>query len=347
MAPEKASVQCRPTIADRTRVIVTGTRNHPPLAILLAVIAAAGLLVLLLGPIAWWAAPVAGLRGLARANVLNATRQTLLAAVGGLAVLTGLGFTARTYYLTRRGQLTERYSKAISQLASDKLTERLGGIYALEHLMVESERDHDTVIEVLAAFIRENATTVHPAWVEEPLPVPDVTPPRPTTDVQAALTVLCRRPERTERSRISLRRTDLRGADLTDGRLGRADLFGAALQRAFLNRADLADARLTGAHLQEARLSLADLRDADITDAQLQRATLYGARMQHAYLYGSDLSGASLSSAHLEGAHLCDADQGRPATVEGAALASAYVDNETHMTEQQRDTMNAVRLQPR
>jgi hypothetical protein len=134
-------------------------------------------------------------------------------------VLAGLGFSARTYYLTRRGQLTDRYSKAITQLASDKLAERLGGIYALEHLMVESERDHDTVIEVLAAFIRENTAAVHPAWMDEPLPEPEVIPPRPATDVQAALTVLCRRPERAERSRISLRRTDLRGRTSPTGAL--------------------------------------------------------------------------------------------------------------------------------
>lgn len=69
--------------------------------------------------------------------------------------------------------------------------------------------------------------------------------------------------------------------------------------------------------------------------------------MQHAHLVGSDLTGAQLSSAHLEEAHLCDADQQRPATVEGGALASACADDGTHLTEQQRDTMNTARLQPR
>jgi hypothetical protein len=40
-------------------------------------------------------------------------------------------------------------------------------------------------------------------------------------------------------------------------------------------------------------------------------------------------------------------DQGRQATVEGHALASAYVDDETHTTERQRETMNAARARPR
>ena len=105
METGQTSAQRLQTAANRTRAVATVVRNHPPLAVLLSVIIAAGFLVLLLGPVAWWAAPVAGLRGLDRADVLNATRQILLAAVGGLAVLTGLGFTARTYYLTRRGHL--------------------------------------------------------------------------------------------------------------------------------------------------------------------------------------------------------------------------------------------------
>lgn len=155
-------------------------RRHPLLASLLAAIATAGFLIMLLGPIALWAAPTGGLEGRDRADVLNTTRQILLAAVGGLAVITGLAFTARTYYLTRRGQLTDRYTRAITQLASDKLAERLGGIYALEHLMVESQRDHDTVIEVLAAFIRENTANGAPSGGRGATPVLGVHPAPPS-----------------------------------------------------------------------------------------------------------------------------------------------------------------------
>lgn len=331
-------------VLNHVRAIETALRRHPLLAILLAATAAAGLLIMLLGPITWWAAPIDGLEGRDRADVLNSTRQILLAAVGGLALITGLAFTARTYYLTRRGQLTDRYTRAITQLASDKLAERLGGIYALEHLMVESQRDHDTVIEVLAAFIRENTATVHPAWVKEPLPAPEVIPPRPATDVQGAFAVLCRRPERPERSKINLRRVDLRGVEVTDARLDGVDLFGAALQRAMLVKANLRNARLAGAHLDEARLFEADLRFANLIDARLEQANLWRARMQHAHLYGADLTHARLSNAHLEGALLCHPDtKERPATVDGSALASAHIDDETIMTDQQREAMNAAR----
>jgi hypothetical protein len=158
----------------------------------LVALAAAGLLVLLLGPVSWWATPAKHLQGKDKADVRNATRQILLAAVGGLVLLTGTAFTARTFFLSRRAHFTDRYTKAIGQIASDKLTERLGGIYALEHLMIESERDHNTVVEVLAAFVRERTRTQ--PYDTETVQV-GVSPP---TDVQAAVTVLGRRPIRFE-----------------------------------------------------------------------------------------------------------------------------------------------------
>ena len=95
----------------------------------------------------------------------------------------------RTYELTEQGQVTDRYTKAIEQLGSDKLDVRIGGIYALERVARDSARDHPTVMEVLTAFIREHS--------REPWPPPDPggqeqgRSTRP--DVQAAVTVVGRR----------------------------------------------------------------------------------------------------------------------------------------------------------
>ena len=54
-----------------------------------------------------------------------------------------------------RRRINETYSKAVSQLASDKLEERLGGIYTLENISKESSDDYWTVMENLTAFVRE------------------------------------------------------------------------------------------------------------------------------------------------------------------------------------------------
>ena len=208
-----------------------------------AALAAVGLLVVLLGPVAWWATPAKHLEGKDKADARNATRQVLLAAVGGLVLVTGAGFTARTYFLTRRGQLTDRYTKAIGQLASDKIAERLGGIYALEHVMAESQNDHSTVVEVLAAFIRERTREV-PA---EPDSDDQSDWPLPTTDVQAALTVLGRRPQRTEIQPIDLSGARLRRAQLGGTRqlvdTGGADLVAGLVEAFAVRPAGAAPAR--------------------------------------------------------------------------------------------------------
>ncbi|MEU2072264.1 hypothetical protein [Streptomyces anulatus] len=64
--------------------------------------------------------------------------------------------------LTREGQVTDRYVEAIKLLAAKDegrrgsgLMERLGGIYALERIMRDSAKDHDTVVQVLVAFVRQ------------------------------------------------------------------------------------------------------------------------------------------------------------------------------------------------
>ncbi|NET00535.1 MAG: hypothetical protein F6K61_08145 [Sphaerospermopsis sp. SIO1G1] len=54
-------------------------------------------------------------------------------------------------------QITERFAKAIEQLASDKIEVRLGAIYTLERIAKDSEKDQWTIMEVLTAFVRENA----------------------------------------------------------------------------------------------------------------------------------------------------------------------------------------------
>lgn len=114
--------------------------------------------------------------------------------------------------LPREGQLTERYVEAIKLLSAEKdPIQRLGGIYALERIMWDSRRDHQTVVEVLASLIRQASATGTPEGASEP---------RPGQDVQAALDVLGRMPVREGKPvRIDLGRTRLHGVNLYEARL--------------------------------------------------------------------------------------------------------------------------------
>jgi hypothetical protein len=119
----------------------------------------------------------------AQFEVENETRKTWATIVGGMAVLFSLLFTwanlrvtqenlritqeatTNSQELTREGQITDRFTKAIAQLGEqdpEKLAVRLGGIYALERIARESKEDHWPIMEMLTAYVRENAP-----WLEK------------------------------------------------------------------------------------------------------------------------------------------------------------------------------------
>ncbi|WP_017540593.1 pentapeptide repeat-containing protein [Nocardiopsis halophila] len=293
------------------------TRDSPrpllrPWLVLAAAIAS--VLAILWGvlfPITEWAADdsLTGLSGKDRADVIDATRRTLLQAAGGAAALTALVFTARSYLLNRRGQQTQRFKDAVEQLGSEQIAVRIGGIYSLEHVMRESSEDHRTVVEVLSAFVRESS-------VSDP-PMKETAPVRPATDVQAALTVLARRPKREETAPLDLHATDLRGAELTSADFRHANLKSVLLDGANLSGARLQAARLRKASLEAARLRHARLEGADLANAQMKGADLLNARLTYARLWDACLKDADLGSAHLEGAYL------KNACLEGANLYAA------------------------
>ena len=261
---------------------------------------------------------------------------TLVQIITALLVLAGLYWTSRRVVATEEGHITERFIKAIAQLGDDNMAIRLGGIYALERLAKDSEKDHGPIMEVLTAYVREKATKQGKYAVEAAQ--------EPTTDIQALLTVLGRR-ETTGKNRrnarldlsnthlagivlwgADLRGADLRGADLEGAALSGADLEGAALSGADLEGADLEGAALSGADLEGADLEGADLEGADLEGADLEGADLEGAVLSEADLSGADLSGADLWGANLCRAHLREAhlDEAKNLTAEQVQSAQNW-----------------------
>ncbi|HEX8738159.1 MAG TPA: pentapeptide repeat-containing protein, partial [Pyrinomonadaceae bacterium] len=230
----------------------------------------------------------------------NSARLTIAQIVGGLVLLAGLYFTyqnvvaaqnnAKTAQenlrITEEGKLTDRFSKAVEMLGSDKLEVRLGGIYALERIARDSQKDHWTVMEVLTAFVRENSHKLLEGQPPETL----------REDIQAIMTVIGRREWReTERLDINLERVNLNGcklwkANLSKAYLSEANLNGAYLRDADLSRTNLSMADLNGADLNGANLNKAILFAADLTEADLHRANL-NADLREANLNDADLSG--------------------------------------------------------
>jgi hypothetical protein len=251
-----------------------------------AVVGALGAVAILrwyVGPLAWSVGgrTVQELAGKDRADALNSVRQILLAGAAGLIALGGLAFTARNFYLSRRGQMTDRYAAAIALLASEKIAERVGGVFALEHVLQESSRDHVTVIDVLTAFVRDRVPVAESEQINSGDSDGLTRSRHPSADVQAALTVIGRRPRRSEPYELNLRRTDLAGANLVDARLDGAalsecDLRGAYLTGAQLNGAAIWNTALQGAYMRGTELLNADLRGSDLRGAAVDGARLGG-----------------------------------------------------------------------
>jgi uncharacterized protein YjbI with pentapeptide repeats len=278
-------------------------------------------------------------------NDLRANRiqviTTVVQALGGIAVVIGIYFAwanlkttqeaekdtqksqAETIRLTNEGQITDRFTKAIDQLGSPQLELRLGGIYALERIARDSEKDHWPIMEVLTTFVRAHAPVVKTGDLHS------VPAAAPSPDIQAILTVIGRRErsyEKGKNERLNLNEANLARADLIGAQLSNTDLEGANLTEAALNNASLNNASLTKAGLERADLTHADLTGsnmlgADLRDAILLGAHLGGANLVAANLMKTDLLGADLVQANLESANLANAN------LEDANLAHADLEN--------------------
>ncbi|MET7287095.1 pentapeptide repeat-containing protein [Streptomyces sp. NPDC005573] len=247
-----------------------------------------------------------------------------------VATLTAAWFTWMTIQqagteqqLARDGQVTDRYTAAVTNLGDSAEEVRIGGMYALQRIAQDSPRDAPTVVQVLAAYVRSHSPEARTGTVGVG---------RPANDVQAALTILAAPLARntpvdlhhadlhgavlpaahldgadldgTNLTNANLRGADLHGAFLTGTNLGAADLYGANMRGTLMGprrKTTLAETQRRGGSFAETDLSLADLTDADLTGADLSHATLGGAIMDGVKGYGlpsSNTPQPGPSSAH-------------------------------------------------
>jgi|ERR1044072_8549924 uncharacterized protein YjbI with pentapeptide repeats len=235
---------------------------------------------------------------------------------------------AKNLAIAQEGQITERFTRAVEQLGDKaSMSIRLGGVYSLERIAKDSERDHGAVIELITAYVREHARCER---LDEPL-ILDVKEasqkiPLPAADIQAIMTVISRRTleyEKNEDQSIDLSRTDLRRGLLKGANLQRVNLSYSRLDWALLNDASFEKAHLTstyftkaflngaifdGANLIDARFTEARLRKASFSNAWLLNVNFEGAQLALTNFEGADLEGSNFQGAKLYGVNFNDAD---------------------------------------
>lgn len=245
-------------------------------------------------------------------------------------------------------------------LTKPNLEVRIGAIYALERIAQDSLRDHVQIMEILCAYIRENAparlATPFPEdweerfavkWDEDGIIIKTMRAQihdwaskltKPREDIQVALRVIGRRTTEQiaregyydengvwQRYRIDLQGTCLQRADITDGRLENALLDEAQMQGTVLFNARLKGATLVSSQMQGAYLKGVRLQGACLAEAQMQGGQLEDAQMQKAFLEKAKLQETELSRAQFQAAQLAEAE------LDGALLDQTTMDAATNL----------------
>jgi hypothetical protein len=280
-----------------------------------------------------------------------------------VAAIAGLWFTGNQYGLTEQGQVTDRFTKAIEQLGSDKLDIRLGAIYSLERLARDSKGDRPTIMEVLAAYVREHApapaTPTLPSDVAAVAHCP-IEQKGPPIDIRAVATVIGRRNANPTDPPIDLtnsclsgpERNSSYGANLTNAYLPGVDLSGSDLTSIYLDGANLSEtggplyrhaefyranasgAFLSGANLTGAGLEVADLTDTAMVDSVLTRASFSHSNLTRVWFFHADLTSAffgwaDLTGTNFEGANIKGADFTKAVNLDKARLNGVIYDSST------------------
>lgn len=191
---------------------------------------------------------------------------------------------ARQIDLMQSGQITDRFIRAVEQLGNSNAQVRIGAVFALERIAIESPADRPHIVSTLAALVRDclPASAVRDGGYVQVLM-------QRAPDAQAAITALCRPP-------------------LSEDRRESSEIGGLNLSRTDLRRASLRNADLRGANLWGARLENADLRAADLTGSVLNNVyfgTISPGRP--GFERGADLRQAKLAGAQLRNVHDFDA----------------------------------------
>jgi uncharacterized protein YjbI with pentapeptide repeats len=291
----------------------------------------------------------AGVTGRELAELENSSRGTIVQVIGGVALILTFATTwaqiadtrrstDKTLELTRLQQANERFTRALTQLASTHLEIRVGAITGLGDIVRTDASQREPVVQILLTYLhRRRPRPRLPLGGTELIfgpPVcagPLIKVRSADPDTQAAVRVISERRNGThpryDMSSLGLRSVDARGGDFTGANLTNTSLAKANLNDALLNHTNLFIAEFTracarGASFREAvalhatfaeaNLEHADLYGADFESADLERADLAKANVRsvtftNASLRGANLAGASFESAKLAGADLSGA----------------------------------------
>ncbi|MBW4982992.1 pentapeptide repeat-containing protein [Mameliella sp. CS4] len=311
-------------------------------------------------------------------NVGFGMGAVVAAFLGGPFVIWGAVLKHRTVEFQKEGHITERISKAVEQLGAEKSVKRdgkpeetvpnievrIGGLLSLERIAQDSTnydkgRDHVRVMEILCAYVRENA----PAEDAVDFPLPEWEPlkddateeerenhvkkredrfegengskaqewaqslPDPRADIALALRIIGRRDK--EQLRVEARW----GPEASDKAEWVFDTPCPYLPeppegkrhpegaiKSYKQKLQDWNGKISGYSGYRPDLRKTNLQKADLSKLTLSGVRLDAARMEGAFLGEARMEGADLGQARMEGADL------RRVRMEGADLWGARME---------------------
>ena len=148
-----------------------------------------------------------------------------------------------------KGLTTERFTRAIDQLASDKRSIRLGGIRSLEQIADAHEEERTKIMEILSARIRELAPADNTKQDKERGGRPDI-----KSAVEALVKIAAPFMEK-KRNFCSLYKTDLSGLDFYEIDLSYLDIKEADLSHSIFVNVNFTKSQLDGCNVSGAFFS--------------------------------------------------------------------------------------------
>jgi uncharacterized protein YjbI with pentapeptide repeats len=235
-----------------------------------------------------------------KSTIQNGVYTTLVQALGGiiLSITAYIGY--RNFKVTEDKQVTERFSKSIEHLGNEKIDIRLGGIYALEQISIDSSKYHWTIMEILSAFVREKSKETSSKKLE-----------KMKEDIQAALTVMNRRcaeqdpqGKKINLMQVNLKLVEFQAANISGVNLSRSDFTSANFSGANFSNSDLMNSDFSFANFSDVNFSGSDLRNVKFFRTNLSGADFSNSDLSDSYLCESDLTNSKLIGTNLNNAHL-------------------------------------------
>jgi len=211
--------------------------------------------------------------------------RNLIFLVGGITATIIAAWRARVAdkqtQINERGQITERFTKAVEHLGSENIYMRIGALHALERIGHDSENDVVAILRLLSNFVQKQSP------VKSKYVVANVE--RAPLDAREGFGVISRLAKEYEqllknqnKKIVNLFSSNLKGLpEFSKGCFFRFDFARCNLSSGFFPRANFEIATfngacLKGANFQRCNLVEADFRSADMTGVKLQFAVCNG-----------------------------------------------------------------------